>query len=121
MLCPEGGLKKSIQYILGLVFLLCVIAACGITVKKADFKIEAPALAANDTAALDTAAAEYVYSYALNRAGIDFSEITVFTDKSDSGSISINKILIRSSGERERILEALGDAAKNIEVEIINE
>lgn len=121
MLCPDGAMKKSVSYILGLVFLLSVISASGITVKKADINITLPKVTSADTTALSTAAAEYVYASALKAAGIEFYEITVCTNKSEDGSISISKVLIRSDCEKGRILEALGEAAKNFEVEVINE
>lgn len=121
MLCPDGVMSKAVKYILGLVFLLSVIAAAGITVKTPDIDFSFPQSVYEDTASLDAASAEYVYSYALQSAGIDFSQITVCTDKTADGSIIISKVIIRSDCERERILSALGEAAKNYEVEIINE
>lgn len=121
MICPDGAMNKTVKFVLGLVFLLSVIAASGITLSQADISFEIPKQEAADTAALDTAAAEYVYSYALKNSGIDFSEITVCTDKSADGSIYISKVIIKSEENREKILSALGEAAKNIEVEIKNE
>lgn len=121
MICPEGAMKNSVKYILGLVFLISVIAASGITVKKSDLDfdmIEAPAVSAKD---LDIASAKYVYSFALKENDIDFSEITVCTDKYEDGSIYISKVIIKSDENREKILSALAEAAKNIEVVIENE
>jgi len=120
MLCPDGTMSKTVKYILGLVFLVSVISAAGITVKMPDIDFSPPDTV-NQSARLDTASAKYVYSYILENAGIDFSEITVCTDKSADGSIIISKVIIRSDCERERILSVLGEAGKNHEVEIINE
>lgn len=121
MICPDGAVSKSVKYVLALAFLLSVMAATGITVKKADFKIKMPETQQSDTAALDAASAKYVYAYALTKAGINFKEITVCTDKDENGSIIISKIIIYSDCESTRIKQALGEAAQNYEVEIINE
>lgn len=121
MLCPDGVMSKPVKYILGLCFLITVISAAGITVKTPDIDFSLPETVTEDTESLEIASAEYVYSYLLTAANIDFSQITVCTDKSDDGSIIINKVIIRSDCQREKIIEALGEAAKNHEVEIINE
>lgn len=121
MLCPDGVMSKPVKYILGLCFLITVISAAGITVKTPDIDFSLPETVTEDTESLEIASAEYVYSYILTAANIDFSQITVCTDKSDDGSIIINKVIIRSDCQREKIIEALGEAAKNHEVEIINE
>ena len=39
MLCPEGNMSKTVTYILGLVFILSVTAASGVTVKNVDFQL----------------------------------------------------------------------------------
>lgn len=120
MLCPQGNIQKSVSYILSLVFLLSVITAGKIAVKKPqiDFDMD---MSQVDTTGLDTATAKYVYSYALQKAGIDFEEIIIYTDKNDSNSIFISKILVISAEEKEKIIKALSEAAKNIKVEVSNE
>lgn len=121
MLCPDGVISKSLKYILGLVFILSVISAAAIAVGKWDFKMPEINTDYEDSYTLQTSAAEYVYAYALTDAGIDFSKITVCTDKSENGSISINKVIICTDCEKSRVLAVLGEAAENIEVEIIND
>ncbi len=121
MLCPDGVIKGSVKYVLSLVFLLSVISAAAIAVGKWEFTPPRLEYEYEKEESLSAGAAEYVYSYALSEAGIDFSKITVCTDKSESGSISINKVIICSDCEKTRILAALGQAAENIEVEIIND
>ena len=121
MLCPDGVMSKPVKYILGLCFLITVISAAGITVKTPDIDFSLPETVNEDTENLEIASAEYVYSYLLTAANIDFSQITVCTDKSDDDSIIITKVIIRSDCQREKIIKALGEAAKNHEVEIINE
>ena len=121
MLCPEGAISKSLKYILGLVFLLSVISAAAIAVGKWDFEMPEFRLDYADSSSLQISAAEYVYEYALNEADIDFSKITVCTDNSENGSISINKVIIYTDCEKSRVLAALAEVAENTEVEIIND
>lgn len=121
LLCPDGAMQKPVKYVLSLVFMLTVIAAASITVKNAKF--DTGAFTPTETAGeeLDTAAAEYVYAHALESAGINFSKITVCTDKSEDGSIIISKVIVYSDCEKWKITEALGVVAENYEVEVINE
>ncbi len=121
IVCPDMEMGKSVKYLLSLVFLITVITATGFTVKKADINFEMPQYEISETERLDTAAAEYAYAYVLRANDINFSKITVCTDKIADGSIVISKVIICSDCEKARILQALGDAAKNFEVEIINE
>lgn len=121
MLCTQGAVSKSASFLLSLVFLVSVISAAGLTVKRADFNFNLPTVASPDTSDLDIAAARYVYAVTLEQAGLDFREIKLYMDKSDDGSISISKISIWSDCSADKILTALSEVAKNIEVEIINE
>lgn len=121
ILCPEGNMSKTVAYALGLVFILSVTAASGITVKSVDISLPETEYSVDDSEESLVAAAEYVYSYALKSEGIDFSEIEVFTNKSEDGSISISKVRILSSEDRGKIIAALGSTAEALEVEIINE
>lgn len=121
MLCPDGVMAKPIKYIFGLIFILSVISAAAITVPNLDFSLPEASLSDASPAELESKAAEYVYAYALKDAGIDFTKITVCTDKTENGSISINKVIICSDCEKDRIIAALGEVAENIEVEVIND
>lgn len=120
MLCPDGVLNKTVRYILSLVFLLTVISAAGITVKNADINFDFSAPQTQNTD-LEINSAEFVYEYALKKGGINYSDIEIFTTKTENGSININKVIIYSEHTKEAVLEVLGEAAKNIEVEIVNE
>ena len=120
MISPDGVMSKSVRYILGLVFLLSIVTATGLSVKtpQFNFTFEEETIQSSDD--LDNANAEYIFKSALKNAGIEFSEITVCTDKLDNGRRVINKVIIRSDCERERILSVLGNTT-GYEVEIINE
>ena len=121
MICPDGNMNKSVTYLLGLVFILCVTTASGITVKKTDFTFPAVTVSAKSTEESMKKAAEFVYGSALKSSGIDFKEITVCTNNSESGSINISKIKIVSSCPQQKIIAALGEAANTYEVEVVNE
>lgn len=121
MLCPNGVMEKSVKYILTLVFILSVVSAAAISLGKWEYEEFDFSYAQIDTSALDISAARYVYASALQAEQIDFSEITVCTDKTESGSISISKVIICSDCEKQRILAALAEVAENTKVEIINE
>lgn len=121
MLCPDGTMSKTVRYMLGICFILSVITAAGFTAPKTNIKLDLsdPKTEANEDILLSCA--EYTYGYALQAAGIDYEEILIFTDKSDSDSISITKVSVKTACPREKVLEALGQVAENIEVETENE
>ena len=121
LLCPNGVMSKSVKYILGLTFLLSVIAVAGVTVKTDGFEFKEFEFPSQNTETAQIETARQVYSYALAKEGINFEKIELCTNKAEDGSIIINKIIIYSDSEREKIIEALGEAAQNFEVEIINE
>ena len=94
-LAPGGAMGKSVKSVLGMVFLVTVLAAClpafrgfsaQIVLNTAQEKAENSALTETN--------AKYVLGEVLKKAGISFSKITVCTDKSDDGSISISKVII---------------------------
>lgn len=121
LLCPDGVMSKSVKYILSLSFLVSVIVAAGITVKTEGFEFTQFDLPQETLQNTQAKTAKQVYSYALSQAGINFDEIELSTNKLEDGSIIINKIIIYSDADREKIIETLGEAAQNFEVEIINE
>lgn len=121
ILCPNGVMGKSIKYILGLCFILSVLTTSGLAVKKADFDFTLNDNGAYENAELLKANVRFAFSYALNKEGIDFTEITVCTDKTENCGIVINKVIIKSGCEKEKILSVLKEPAQNYEVEIINE
>lgn len=121
IICPDGNIGKSVKYVFSLVFLIIIISAANITVKKVDFNF--PNIQTNlDTQEnMQIASAEYIYSYTLRKANINFSKITVCTDKTEDDSIVINKVVIFSNEEKSKIIKALDVLAKVREVEIVNE
>ena len=121
LICPDGNLGKPVKYVLSLVFLVTVISAAGLLKGGFDTDISFEASAAASEEELKTATARYVYEQALKNSEINFTEITVCTDKMPDGSIVISKVIIYSDCDKQRVLAALGESAENIEVEIVNE
>ncbi len=121
LVCPDGSMSKPVKYILGLVFLVTVISAAGLISDgfRSDIRFNTDIETSDEE--LKAAAAKYVYAKVLKSAEINFSEITVCTDKTEDGGIVISKLIIYSDCAEERIRGALGAAAENIEVEIVNE
>lgn len=121
LICPDGNLGKPVKYVLSLVFLVTVISAAGLLKGGINTDISFEASAAVSDEALKAASARYVYGQALRASEINFTEITVCTDKNEDGSIVISKVIIYSDCDKERIRASLGGAAENTEVEIVNE
>ena len=120
IICPSGQISKSVKYILSLVFTLLIISSA----LKIDFDLNLTPnnnAISSHTEALDTQSAAYVYGQCLKAANIEFSKISVLTNKTEDGSIVISKVLIFSKEDENKILSALSLVAQNFEVEIINE
>lgn len=120
IICPNGQMSKSVKYILSLVFTLLIISSALKINFDLNFTPETEAINSY-TEALDNKSAEYVYGQCLKAAEIEFSKISVLTNKSESGSIVISKVLIFSKEDKNKILSALSAVAQNFEVEVINE
>lgn len=121
IICPDGVMNKSVKYVLGLCFLVTLVTSIGVFSKNDSFHIEINDYVLTDTENLDVTTAKYIYSYALQKEGINFKKIEILTDKLSDGSIVINKIIVNSDCQKEKIINALGEAAKNFEVDVINE
>ena len=121
MLSPDGVMARSVKYILTLTFILSVISAAALTTKNNDFSMAEISIPTIETAALDEATARFTIEAALKNSDIDFSEITVCTNKTESGSISINKVIICSRYPKEKIMSALVGLTENIEVVVEND
>ena len=121
IICPDGNMGKPVKYVLSLVFIVTVISSAGLLRGGFNADISFKASAETSDEALKAASAKYVYEQSLKSAEINFTEITVCTDKSEDGGIVISKVIIYSDCNKERVLAALGEAAKNLEVEIVNE
>ena len=120
IIVPEGSLNKPLKYVLSLVFFVCIISSA-VTLKETDFSFDTQIDVSSAQEDMLISAARLSFSQALTSQGINFSEITVCTDKSESDSIIITKVIIYSDENTQDILNALGDIQKSYEVEVINE
>ena len=121
ILCPNGAISKSVKYVFSLIFLIIVISAANIPLKNIDFTSYASQSEQINGEAMQVASAKYVFEHTLKAHSINFKEISIFTDKLTDGSIVITKAIVVTSESREKVMNALGELAKNREVEIINE
>ena len=121
LICPDGTLEKPVKYVLSLVFIVTIISAAGFLKGGFNTDITFNTAAEVSDEELKAASARYVYGQLLKSGEIIFSEITDCTDKTEDGSIVISKVIIYSDFDKQGVLAALGEAAKNIEVEIVNE
>lgn len=118
ILCPKGTMQKSVKYI----FVLLLISSSLSLIKGVDnidfgMAKHSYTLQNNDAALLG---AELTFKEALRAADINFSKITVCTDKSENGSILISEVIVYSEEPCEKILKAIGNE-KEYEVTVINE
>ncbi|MBR4909944.1 MAG: hypothetical protein IKZ47_01310 [Clostridia bacterium] len=118
ILVPKGNMSKPVRFAVCLCFLLSLITAFTVPgigdipdflVSSADFRNEQ----------LSAEAARAVFASALNSANIEFSKISVFTDKSGSGGINITKVYVYSGAKPEDIKNVIG--SDDYELVVINE
>ncbi len=121
IICPKGNISKQIKYIFSLIFLIIIISAANVPLKSVDFDTLSPKDIQIDTEALETRAAEYVFSYTLKKQNINFQKISIFTDKTEDGSIVITKVVVVTKEPPQKVTNALAGLLDNREVEIINE
>ncbi len=121
IICPEGNLSKPIKYILSLLFIVIIISCGKITFKGNEIEFTAPQVNAQSSEELQILSARYVFEYTLRANQINFESITVCTDKLPDDSIVINKVIIYTDCQKEKVLKALGELSKTREVEIIND
>ncbi len=121
IICPEGKLSKPIKYIFSLLFIVIIISCSKLPFFDTQIDFSAPDINTSTYQDLQISSAKYVYAYTLRSQEINFSEITVCTDKLEDGSIVISKVIIFSDCEKEKVLKALDGLLETREVEIINE
>lgn len=119
MLCPEGSINSSVKYVFCLCFLCCVLS--GITslpkIDLTQFKTASDAQIITEQSAAATA--QTVFARALIDQNINFTKITVDTNKLQNGSITISKVTVYTAASAEQINAAIG--SDSYEVCVINE
>ncbi len=119
MLCPMGNMGASVKYIFCLCFVCCVTATA-ISLPKPDFSYFDELRAEEILTEQNTAVtAQSVFSEALTRQNINFKKITVDTNKLNDGSIVISRVVVYTSEQETRIMQAID--SEHYEVVVINE
>lgn len=119
LLCPPGSLERAVRYLFSLIFLFCILAALPKIGKLHIALPTADAAASQNT--LSARIPEWTVRLALKNAGIEFSKITVCTDKTASDGIGITKVVIWSDESEEKIRHALPEEAGEYEIEVRHE
>ncbi len=121
LICPDGSMQKPVKYVLSLVFIAVIISSVPIARVKFDLNFKAYEYSEKTEDELLISDAEYVYGSVLKKAGVNFNKITVCTDKTESGGISIIKIAVSTNEPEYKVKEALNAAGVNYEVTVQNE
>lgn len=121
LICPDGSMQKPVKYVLSLVFIAVIISAVPIARVKFDLNFNAYEYSEKTEDELLISGTEYVYGSVLKKAGVNFNKITVCTDKTESGGISIIKIAVSTNEPEYKVKEALNAAGVNYEVTVQNE
>ncbi len=120
IISPQKSMKKSVNFILGVVFVLSLITpAFGL--KGASLDFELPEVSSENTNELSNYTAEYLVREMLNSAGIKYENLLVTTDILEDNRISITKVTLTSPNEKEQIADALKEIVEKHRVEVLNE
>ncbi len=117
-LCPKGNIERAVKYVFSLIMLLCVLTSIP-KLRSIPYDIET---AVNDNISnadeISQTALRLTFETALKNEGIDFSKITVCTDKSEDGSIKITKVVVITAVPYEEIYKILGDGNGEYTLEV---
>lgn len=123
MLRPKGAVEKSIRLAFAVIFLcITVMSVAGIFEKDIKVSIESASADFTTTAQrlTEIQAAELCRSL-LSEKGFNFTEIKVYTDNLEDGSIFIKRITVTSRDNPEEIKKCILSAVLTNGVEVINE
>ena len=118
VLCPNGSMSKSVRYALSLVFLITVISAGGITLKKEQFDLNVQSRSELKFDNLSSLNAKLICEEALRLEKINFKEIEIYTNIADNYSIDIKRIVVFSLDDPEKIKSILYNISNTAKVEI---
>ena len=110
-LLHDGALKKSMNFILALILLVCVVGAVSGTRWSLDFDYnKAEASKTKTEEAISEYQAEYICRSLLNDKGIAFEKITAKANKTADGSIIISEIKIKGSDRAEEAAKEISNS-----------
>jgi len=115
---PKSTFNKIIKLVLSLSFICSVL--CSIPFVK-DFELsDFASEEVIDYEETSLVSAKAVFETALKENNINFSKITLITDKNESGGIIITKVIVYTNEKLTRIKEIIGND-ENYEVEVVGE
>ena len=119
LLCPKDKLNSSVKYVFCLCFLCCVLSGVVDFPKLNLSQLDTAASNAVLTEQSAAAVAQSVFAEALTQQNINFSKISVDTNKLSNGSITISRVTVYSAESAELIVSVIG--SDSYEVCVINE
>ena len=121
ILKPSGNTVKAVKYVFALVFLCIVISALFKIKISDDFINTNNTYKSVDTDVLREDIIKQTFEQTLKSQNINFNQITVCTNKTENGSITISKVIVFSGDSAEKIIAALGGNNAEYEIEVIYE
>lgn len=115
MIIPSGKISKSVKYI---ITLTVITAFLGIFTVNFGINFGFDTKEKVDTVNSAEATVKAVFEKALKDNKINYEKIIIFTDKNKEGGITITKVEIYSSDQRQKILSVIGNS-EAYDVEII--
>lgn len=115
IICPNGVMKRSAEYIIGLVMLCALI----IPVTGADIEISVPSAKTDFTVRADgmlSSQAEYIVKSLFEEENITFGEIAAETDISDDGSIIISSVTITGVSDPDKAKRLLSPYCSEVTI-----
>ncbi len=120
IISPQRAMKKSINFILGVVFVLSLLVPV-FSLKDVNLSFELPETSVESANELSVYTADYLVRAALNGAGIKFEKLEIITDILEDNRISITKVSLVSNYPKEQIAGALKEIVAPDRVEVLNE
>ncbi len=120
IISPQRAMKKSVDFILGLIFVLALLAPA-FALKGVSLNLPPIEKIENQNSELMAHTADYLVRAVLDSAGIKYEKLLVSADISEDGRISISKVTLASDSPREQIIKALSELVLDENVEILNE
>ncbi len=118
LLCPTGKIEKTVRYVFGLIFVLCLLSIVP------GFKQTHIALPSSTTVStpFNTFTVENIrqtFATTLENAGITYQKIEVCTDNLPNGGITITKVTVITAADAATVRELLGGEQAEYAIEII--
>ncbi|MBE6733588.1 MAG: hypothetical protein E7561_06305 [Ruminococcaceae bacterium] len=121
LLKPSGNTSKAVKYVFALIF-LCIVISALLNIKIDEISIDNKKIEQSiNTASLSKDFLKLTFEEVLRGQDINFNKITVCTNKTENGSITISKVTVYSKDSPEKIIAALGGNNAEYEIEVLYE